>query len=674
MGLTIISPETVAYPVQFLAPLAQIKRLWTEDWELAPELEVVRYMSASAGQDLGTAMLRRRYGAIRHPWEAGYEARADRDLSGWWIRIVQPTDQGLLPQWVGRIAGGGRDVYGADNTPSGLQEMAAYEMLWWLRKIAISRSYWIEEGASEPVNLAWCPSINVRDGRGLLVGNRSSRRYDPNIPGDPNKGSYLFGGTGTWTRYDALEYVVRWFLDRSSLGGPAWSIGGQVDILKGMTDSIRFGISQTAADVLREIIPLALGIDYKIVPTEEGFEISVFALSAIPRAFAGASMPANPDTVRIRAAASVDNVTTIVARSDDHRYDRIRVMGRRIVVATTLWGDEAAGGSPSLVAKWSSALESAYKAGTGTPSDPPEDHDEARRGERYRPVYQLFGAPAGWLHHDAAAAPLLDWDGQMVAYSRDDEETHADYQNQVRETLSWLPLKEGFDYSTDPPTDRNPSDYVPDLLPAAVWVYDPQSKRYVSAEEAGIAVHVLHNDWGVFLQAQPNHLLALNHFGGAAASEVDPKYDWEHMVATIALETDQRLQLIQELPDATGDGSTLDLVVEDAECWVLSHGTVVGTDAQGQLLKSGDSQRVLRNDASRLAAVMAGAIARYYDARARAEIVVRRHLPWSGLIGQVLTVVDEGGTTHEIQAPITMIDWVVGGPEPVMIVRTGFAR
>ncbi len=674
MPLTIIAPETIAYPVRFLTPLAQVKQAWADDWELEPALEVVRYMSASAGQDLGTAFLRHRYGSIRHPWESGYSTRKASELAGWWVRIVQPTDQGLIPQWVGILAGEGRDVYGADNVPSGLQEIAAYEPLWWLRKVAVSRSYWIEEGASESINLGWCPSFNARDGRGLLVGNRSSRRYDPANPADPDLGSYLFGGTGTWTRYQALEYLVRWFIDQSALGGPAWTIGGQAEILAGMTDTIRLGTSQSAADLLRAIVPLELGLDYRIVPTDAGFTISVFALSAIGRSFGGATMPANPDTVRIRAAAAADNVTTIVARSDDHRYDRIRVIGRRIVVATTLWGETAAGGSASLVGKWSASLETAYKAGTGTPADPPEDHDEARRGERYRPVYQLFGAPAGWLHHDAAAAPLLDFDGNLVDYSRDDDTTHADYQNQVRETLAWLPLKEGFDYSTDPETDRNPADYVPDLLPAAVWLYDPETQRYLSAEEAGVAVHVLKNDWGVFLQAQPNHLLALNHWTGAASSETDPKYDYEHMVATLAFETDQRLQLIQELPDAAGDGSTLDLLVEDAECWVLSHGTVVGTDGDGQLLKSGDSQRVLRNDADRLAAVMAGAIARYYDARARAEIVVRQHLPWSGLIGQVLTVVDEGGNAHEIQAPITMIDWVVGGPEPVMIVRTGFAR
>jgi hypothetical protein len=54
--------------------------------------------------------------------------------------------------------------------------------------------------------------------------------------------------------------------------------------------------------------------------------------------------------------------------------------------------------------------------------------------------------------------------------------------------------------------------------------------------------------------------------------------------------------------------------------------------------------------------------------------VVRRLQPWTGLIGQILTVVDEGGGVHEIQAPITMVDFVIGGPEPVMIVRTGFAR
>ena len=42
--------------------------------------------------------------------------------------------------------------------------------------------------------------------------------------------------------------------------------------------------------------------------------------------------------------------------------------------------------------------------GLGTASDTPEKHDEARTSERFRPVYQMFGAPEDWDHHAGAAS------------------------------------------------------------------------------------------------------------------------------------------------------------------------------------------------------------------------------------------------------------------------------
>jgi hypothetical protein len=127
------------------------------------------------------------------------------------------------------------------------------------------------------------------------------------------------------------------------------------------------------------------------------------------------------------------------------------------------------------------------------------------------------------------------------------------------------------------------------------------------AEEKGISVSVSDTDWGVFLQATPNHLLALNHWSGATDSGTDPLYDYSKLIATIALETDQRLELTYELPE--GDGSTMDIVARDAELWVLAPNTVVGVTPGGVLKVSPPYAWTIRNDAERLSFVMAGAIA-----------------------------------------------------------------
>ena len=82
---------------------------------------------------------------------------------------------------------------------------------------------------------------------------------------------------------------------------------------------------------------------------------------------------------------------------------------------------------------------------------------------------------------------------------------------------------------------------------------------------------------------------------------------------------------------------------------------------------------IVRNDWARISARMAGALARHYQERARAQIVVRGLLPWGGLLGQILTVIDEGGDSQTIEAPITDIRWM-GGDHPTTIISTGFAR
>jgi hypothetical protein len=113
--------------------------------------------------------------------------------------------------------------------------------------------------------------------------------------------------------------------------------------------------------------------------------------------------------------------------------------------------------------------------------------------------------------------------------------------------------------------------------------------------------------------------------------------------------------------------------------WYLAIGTIVGVDDLGELKVSPPDPEsgagiVLRNDAKRMALAMAGAISRYCDKRARAELVFRGLLARSYWIGQILGVVDEGGDTHKIEAPITSVEWIVTDTDVSTIIRTGFAR
>jgi len=649
LAVTVIGPETISLPLVVSTPIIETKENWTDEWQIRPDLQFSSASLPSAAHDLAALTFVSRYGRTKEIQESSFSTKEPLSLSGYWVRLKLSGSQGLQETWIGRVYNESRYLFGSSPARSGLQQWVAYGPLRELQRKYISRSYWKKQLSNEK-DIGWVPDFNARDKRRLLVGNRTSAK---------SGGSYLFGGTDKWTRRDMLEYVLVRFADESGSSGPSWTLAGQLDILEDSTDTVAMKDVQTVAEALRRIIPTSLGVDYTIQRTETGFEVFVYALTAEETSFNGATLPKNPDTVRLkRTSDAIDVERSHIVRSNDNKFSKIRILGRRIVVCHTRRFS-----NDTLAPKWTSAVETEYKDGTGNPADAGSVHDAARRRDKFRPVYQLFGAPnVDWI-----------WPPEIDANGSPTGAVNPNYQMSVRETLRAIPLREGYDYSSDPPADSNPSGHEPDLVPVQVWLYDKTNARYVTAEEAGIGVSVTRFDWGVFLSASPNHKLALNHWSGANDTASDPKYDYEKIVVTMAAECDQRLALEYELAD--GDGSVLELLDEAAELWYLEADTVVGVDKKGNLEMSGPEGRVLRNDAQRLAGLMAGAIARYAASRARAEIHIRGLLPYGDLVGRILTVIEDAGDIEDIGAPITEVSWSVGkdGSGPRTIIKTGFA-
>jgi len=681
MAATIIGPITEPFPKPVYPPMVLTKKAWADDWEVRLDLELVEATLATPAHDLSRAQVRARYGpAVKQPWEAAYVARASRFLAaGTWLRVIVVGDSGPAVLWTGRVGGETRDVFGSEGGRRGRQSWVAYGPMQILRKIHVSESRWWVDGAEKL--LGWIPSANDRDGRNCLVGNRSDDKHD---------GCYLYGGTSVWTHHDYLEYVLDRFVDESDDDGPAWTLGGQAELLKDFSENIPFGTTQPVSEILSKLIPPRFGVDYTICDTDDGFEIRVHALSAREVSFGGKTLPKNPLTVEIKTGTTRDNLRTRVVETADHCYGKIRVLGAQAVCCCSLagsryWDERIAG---SLAPKWHDDLATTYKNGTGVVADPPQEHDAVRDLDLFRPVYQHYGAADDWDFQTVdgipQAAPYLDAAGQL------NPKLAADYQQTVRETLTWLPLWEGFDYALDPPADHNPAGWTPELRPVACWILaepwgtfpDPETDHSQSCEAAHIGVAAAKTDWGVWLSASPNHRLAMNHWFPAKATERPPVFDYDNLVATIAFRSDQRLRLEYELPDAAPSDGVLDIEVPDAEFWYLAPHTIVDVNpepweidkgAVREVTESGDEPRILRNDVDRLALVMAGAIGRYYSSRLRGEIVIKGLVPWGELLGQILTVIEEAGDTHEVQAPITCVHWSAGD-KPQTTISTGFAQ
>ncbi|MBX3465271.1 MAG: hypothetical protein KF878_00040 [Planctomycetes bacterium] len=694
-GTVVIGPGAESVTREESAALVYARPEWGGGWVLL-EHAVFERASIFAGSDgVSSLEFSTPYGRHKPPLAAAFAVYQPAGLMGWWVRLdfVDPAGA-VTTVFHGQVRGEDRQVLGSQSDTAG--STAPLQKGWqrWhahggqilLRLRAVSTSWW--ERGGETVELGWFPGFNRRDRRGFLIGNRSAA---------PVGGTCVFGGHDVWTRRQALDYVLARHL--ATADGLTWGLGGQLDALdQDLEDMGNLSASRTVEDLLRELIPRRTGLDFAVVPTfgaddePSGFEVRVFALIGTNVTFRGATLPRNPDLVTIQGADMADVEAVHVVRDDTHRAARVRVVGARVVVCATLRGPELAGDpagdvltSPpaTLRGQWTESEEAAYQAGApGADGDDARAHDAYRRADRFRAVYQRFAAPAGW-ERGPGVAPALDALAQVLPG------VTAPHQDAVRSTLTWTPLREGWDYSQDPPVDRNPPDAEPELLPPLVVAQDREAELdlgearvYSPADHLGLGVSVLRSDLGIVLAAAPNHRLARGRWDGApGASDFDPEDDEEPraidprtLAATVAWRSDARLVLEAALAEGDDDGTVVELEVPDAELWWLAPGTVVDVDASGGLVTSGPLGRVLRNDADRLAGFMAGAIARHLHGRARATVAFRGWRPWVHLVGSVLRTVEEGGETHGIDAPITAVELYGGrGASPKTVIRAGYA-
>lgn len=677
MSLTIIGGVSRQFPLPFASPIVELFPTWDALQNVNgitpnPEYVLVSLLIQTGNQP-STCEIERRYGNVKFPHDANFNTVAPVDLTNWWARVSMISDQGQpVVQFLGQVQTSSRMLIGSNVLPAGVQRWIVEGGLKQLQRITVSEAGFIDDDTGLTTKVGWVPSMNAHDQRGMLVGNRS-------IGGDSFSPCY-YGGTTVWTHYDYLQYIVGYFVQQPF--GPTWTIGGQTDILTRMQTTIDWPASITVAEMLHHLIPVKYGVDFRIVPTDAGYEIQIFALLATEFAIAGSTMPANPDTVNVLRTGDISLIETHVVESTERRVDKVRVQGKRIVVCGTLKGD-AVGGT-SWVKKWSDAIEATYISADGFASpDNPAVADAIRLADKYRDVYSHFGVPSPWDMDGGRWNCCCRDDGYIVTSQR--------VQDKIRRTLTWLPLKEGFDYSKNPAADiRSDTSQIPDFRPPLALVYDSffldgdgnSSPRWFHADKHGVGVHIPHNDWGLSLQTHPRHRMALDLWTNAQIettltkpADVDyPWFDYSYVYATIAIESNFPLSLTYTLPAGLmqGDGSVMTIVDEGAEAWILLPNTVVDVNPSGQPVYSGATQIELRNDLSRLALLMAGAVTKYITERFRCQLVSKGFFVWGGLLGNILTAIQQGDDVQQIGAPITSIEWILS-PSPQTIVKTGYA-
>ena len=620
-------------------------------WADAPELRLdsrVQLVIGSAVTDQIT--LRHLYGpAVKLAHERQVHKVDPLPYAHRWVRVVDPDDsENVL--WQGIIKRDQRAVFPSSEGPHGVQTFVAIGGVEILRRCIVNTSWWWDsDGALR--ELEWIPHLNRRGIAGLLEGTRTDNEHPPY--------GYLFGGTSTWTHAQFLEHLLIHHIQQ--IDGPGWTLSGATDILEDHTEAVALGQNMNALEILHRFIKPAQGLEFAVLPTAIGFAIKVFAISAAPVTFGNVTMPANGDTLPLSPSTDPYVINADVEDSYDQVVDTLEVSGERIESCFTIAADEKE-------AMWTSAQESAYKSASTKGGADELDHDLARTDDSFRLVYQGFRLSDDFDHNDGAASPILDDEGEL-------DSVGAYRQNIIRRTLPRLPLFEGGDYTTDPPTlTAAQDDFVPTLAVGKVSadrgyvVLDKTDHADLEGNDDiivhGASVRVCPDDWAVLLEFRANYMHAKNHWaaGSPSASWLDPDtecIDYDDTVITIAVPTDQRLRVWKVNDVVKLDGSKAVIRQAGARLQYLAPETVIGVDTDGTLKKSpsGTSGVVLRNDNTKLHAIMAGAIQRYLEPRFAVDITYKGQWPVPANLGQIIVMDRAEGDIAGRWALVTHIWW-----------------
>ncbi len=150
-------------------------------------------------------------------------------------------------------------------------------------------------------------------------------------------------------------------------------------------------------------------------------------------------------------------------------------------------------------------------------------------------------------------------------------------------------------------------------------------------------------------------ILASGHLDGGKDGLTSPAYDYQSMIATLAVRTDQPFQAVVPLTSKQDSPRIRLIQVRDAEMHVMLRGTVTGVSDTGTLQRFADANQVVRDDGPRLRSI--GALAAAWYSKPRAELAVRWNQIKLGLkIGQMITDATQGVGQQSIGTPITRID------------------
>lgn len=604
---------------------------WDDEWTAQPYL-YPNSLVETVSPEVSIAELVFDYGVVLRHGESEFVSEPPLDVLNHFVRIV--ADDGIL-DWVGVLTSVSESHAGADlAAASGRQHWTARGLEHLLDRVCI-RGAW-SESISESVAawIGWTPAFNRRAWAGArLLGNRSNTAIE--LPHDPEELSppttWAFSTYGaTWTHSDAIDYI----LTAHAPNNITWEASGLVSDL----DSVDLvfdasGLSVKAA--LDALIDRRRGYGWTLRydALENTVAVYVFSVFASDVTSGGFTFHANTEQQTLTAYNRRDIARCVVRSEAESQYDSIVVQGARLKSCFSV-----AMSNDTLSPAWTEAAETEYLACSSGPSLSASlgwaesDAFDFHRGQEFLSrVFAAFRLAGSWngecgIDNPAVydAIPAVDSTGTI-------REEQLGARGLVhRGILGFIPFRSGEDHLGESfDTDAEPKYLGPQAFlktREGKW-FRVGAKQNDPSEIASGSVRALDREQAVEVRFNPSHLLANNHWTSAAATNVEPEYDYSDLVLTLAIETDERLKVIVTPTGGQVGDTPRELVinVDDAEAWFVAEGTIYGVADDGSALVTFDDSpgfttHVIRNDKDRLQRIAALALAWYSTSRASARI------------------------------------------------------
>lgn len=661
-----------------LYPAVYYKWHWSDNWIYNFYITPITAIKTAAPA-VGTAVLKLHYGAgLFEDYSAMVDGGLLETFNYCYIQIRGQSAGRQIVLWTGVVPAEEFELLGESTSVSSRtaeQNLKAYSLEYLLE----TRIYGSYAQAVSGGSTVWIDEMKVFNRRhehgGSVIGNRGD--YNGTL------GCYVFGHTGNcWNAYQVLVYLIKIY---STLVAPGFyfacssTIKSYLEQIIGVWDFRNLTLKQAIDSILTR----ARGLSWYIAAGTGGNPAIIpFSLIANSVSIGNVTVPANPKKIYINYWS--DNRTKIIVEADTNsRFEKILVRSDKVKCCFSVDFSDS-----SLESAWTSALQTAYRDAAKNTSGYSEldDDEKARLNDSFRSadiferVYSAFRIPHNfnWMKGIYAVCPKFNNAGSADLY------TAANYFNADKRILPFLPFLVGYDYSSYPPINYNPSNAEPEYKPFFIAVHDVNS-LYQQADNVtlldsddenrtfGAQIRPMAREFGFICRFRPAYLFDRTYWSGEIGVFTDELanlgYDYEDMIATIFVESDQYVQFLYS-KNPSENARLIIIEVPEAQIWYVTPDTVIDIAADGTLVTYAGSG-FIRDDREFLKKVYAAAVSYYSKQRNHVSInvsAVDAGLP----LGTLIDNADLSGVGAEGSA-VTSVSWHFQKKQTT-IIRTDFSE